>query len=95
MANSNSFFPNLTDTNGVNPFSDMAEIFQYFQVFALIKGIFIVFLIGYIIAAAVIIKQIYLMTATIKSPTNHIIIGLGYANLIIAILIFVIVLFIS
>lgn len=91
----NSIFPDLTKTDNVNPIQDIAQIYGSMQIFELVRGILIVFLVGYIIVAAVIIKQIYLMTNTIKGPSNQIIILLGYANLIIAILIFVIVLFIS
>lgn len=71
------------------------EVVSILHVFAVVKGFMVVFLLVYIIISAVIIKQIYLMTNTIKGPSNQIIILLGYANLIIAILIFVIVLFIS
>ncbi len=48
----------------------------------IVKILLIIFLMGYLIVAVMVIKQIGLMTQTIKSSTNKYIYILGYAHLI-------------
>lgn len=66
----------------------------FIDIFAILKIILIVFMLGYLIVSAVVLKQIYMMTDTIKSETNSLIIMLGYINLFLGLIIFLLVLLI-
>ena len=63
-------------SNPTDPFS----IFESFNIFPIVKAALEIFLIIYTIVAYVVIKQIGLMTRTIKSETNKYLFILAYIH---------------
>jgi len=82
--------PTNTNSMGIDPvYNSINDTWSLsgINLFPVFKGGLIAILIIYAIVSLVVIKQIYLMTSTIKSKTNAIIILMGYANVFIVLII--------
>ncbi len=66
---------------------DIGTMIAKINLFPFFKGGLITITIIYAIVSIVVIKQIYLMTRTVKSKTNKIMIAIAYLNLFIVLIV--------
>lgn len=83
--------PNNTTATGFEATTitniDVGTIVSKINLFPFFKGGLIAIAVIYAIVSIVVIKQIYLMTRTVKSKTNKIMIAMAYLNLLIVLIV--------